>query len=142
MIRFKKLQEDAVKPTRGTEQSAGIDLYTTGITAITKKTVDYGTGIAVAIPQGYVGLLCVRSSLGANGHSLANNVGIIDADYRGEIIIKLDRDKHEHALLQIKQYDRIAQLVVVPYLDDKISIVKDLDRTKRGKGGFGSTGDK
>lgn len=135
-----RLQEDAIRPKRATDGSAGIDLYNTGVLQDSLKTVTYGTGLSVAIPKGNVGLLCLRSSLGANGHSLANNVGIIDEDYRGEIMIMLDKDKWNTAIYHIKKYERIAQLVIVPYLKDKIVMVKSLDDTKRGKGGIGSTG--
>lgn len=138
MIKFKLLNDDAKIPLH-MGAAAGIDLHTTGIKMMNERTIDYGTGLAVEIPPKYVGLLCVRSSLGASGHSLANNVGIIDPDYRNELIIKLDRDKHALATRQIKAGDRIAQLVIVPFLNEPVGIVKELSKTNR-TGGFGSTG--
>lgn len=139
MIKFKKLNEQAKEPLRGSDTAAGLDLYNTGVVAVTKNTIDYGTGLAVEIPPEYAGLLFIRSSLGSGGHMLANSVGVIDNDYRGEIIIKLDRNKHAFARKDIKQGDRIAQLVVVPFLMTEYTIVKELSKTNRGAGGFGST---
>lgn len=138
MIKFKLLNDDAKMPIH-MGAAAGIDLHTTGIKEMREHTIDYGTGLAVEIPPGYVGLLCIRSSLGTNGHMLANNVGIIDPDYRNEIIIKLDRAKHANAERKIEPGDRIAQLVIVPFLNEAVAIVNELSKTNR-TGGFGSTG--
>lgn len=140
MIKFKKLHSEAKEPLRGSDAAAGIDLYNTGIIQVTRNTIDYGTGLAVEIPDSHVGLLFIRSSLGSSGHMLANSVGVIDSDYRGEIIIKLDRYKHGRARKDILYGDRIAQLVVLPIMLSEFIMVDTLSPTKRGTGGFGSTG--
>lgn len=138
MIEFKLISPNAKAPVC-VGLAAGIDLHTTGAIDINETTVSYGTGVAVDVKLGYVGILCLRSSLGTSGHMLANSVGIIDPDYRGEIIIKLDRQKHATAIKNIEPGDRIAQLVVTPCVTD-FKIVNELTTTIRGNGGFGSTG--
>lgn len=140
MIRYKKLQSDAIEPKYATPGSAGLDVCNTGIVKVGKKVVFYGTGLAFDIPKKEVGLLFLRSSMAPNGHALANAVGVIDSDFRGELIIMLDRAKHDEAIQVIKQYDRIAQLVVMPFCQHVLKEVDNLARTKRGKGGIGSTG--
>ena len=141
-LRFKKTHPDAITPTRGTEFSAGIDLYSTDeylIDSECSKMVD--TGIAAEIPEGYVGLLNIRSSLGAKRNlRLANCQGIIDSDYRGSIQCAIYNDSVEPAI--IHKGDKIAQLVVVPYLYLDPIEVDELDETVRGEGGFGSTGER
>lgn len=140
MIRFKLLNDDAKTPLP-IGNAAGIDLYTTGPVGMTETTVDYGTGVAVEIPRCHAGLLLIRSSLGTvGGHALANCVGLIDPDYRGEILVRLNRQLHAKAPTKIQKGDRIVQLVVVPCITSDVSIVKDLSPTERGGGSFGSTG--
>jgi dUTP pyrophosphatase len=123
-------------PEVATDGSAGIDLF-----ANTVQDVTIGTGVHVEIPTGHVGLLIPRSSWGLKGFKLANTVGVIDSDYRGEI--KLVRDPHPtKGFLRVDPGDKIAQLVVVPCLNKALGVDKleDLVPTKRGNGGFGSTG--
>lgn len=145
MVKFKirKLYDDASLPTRGSSKAAGWDLYAhTGgdeITIWPGDTVKIGTGIAAAIPSGYFGGIFARSGLAAKqGLRPANCTGVVDSDYRGEIIAAIHNDSHEART--IRNGDRIAQLVVIPYLANEYIVTDTLDDTERGDGGFGSTG--
>ena len=141
-IEIKKLNENAVIPTRGSEQAAGYDLYAAICEAITIKpheTVKIGTGLAIAVPDGYFGAIFARSGLAAKqGLRPANCVGVADSDYRGEYIVALHNDTDEERTIEPKE--RIAQLVVMPYLAVEFDEVSELSETARGAGGFGSTG--
>lgn len=137
------LAPGATAPTRATEGSAGYDLSVYfeepddfEIIA-SREATTVRTGVSVAIPDGHVGLVYVRSSLGVKGVVLANGTGVIDSDYRGEILLKLTALKHPVA---IDDGDRIAQLVITPILTPELEQVETLDTTERGTGGFGSTG--
>ena len=132
-----KLDPSMFQPS--TDGSAGIDLRSTENLFLKPDAVyTVHTGIKVAIPKGYVGMLYPRSSSGVKGLALANTVGIIDSDYRGEILLKF-RCIGRH--FEILELDRIAQLVVVPHYDySDLDFVSELDTTDRGEGGFGSTG--
>ncbi|MGM9683924.1 MAG: dUTP diphosphatase [Eubacteriales bacterium] len=140
-IRMKKLCADARIPAYGTEFSAGADLYACGedVTLEAGQTAMIHTGIALEIPTGYVGLVFARSGLASKeGLAPANKVGVIDSDYRGEIMVAL----HNHGSnpAQVCPGKRIAQLVIVPYAAAKFDVVDELGDTDRGSGGFGSTG--
>ena len=141
-VQIKKLNEDAIVPTNGSEKAAGFDLYActdhvVGITPSATKKI--GTGIAVAIPDGYFGAIFARSGLATKeGLRPANCVGVVDSDYRGEVIVALHNDSNE--LRFIGRNDRIAQLVIMPYLPVELEETDELDETERGTGGFGSTG--
>ena len=139
-IPLKKLDERAILPTRGSALAAGADLYALdGVTIASGETVLVHTGIALAIPEGYAGLIYARSGLAAKrGLAPANKVGVIDADYRGEIMVAL----HNHSGLPqaVDAGERIAQLVVTPFLSVEFDECDALDETARGTGGFGSTG--
>ena len=142
-IKLKKLDENAIMPTNGTKYSAGYDLYAltkTGVQRVlTGQTEKIGTGISVAIPEGYFGAIFARSGLATKqGLRPANCVGVIDADYRGEIIVALHNDSNE--CKSVHDGDRIAQLVVLPYLSVEFEEVEELEDTERGDNGFGSTG--
>ena len=141
-MKFKKLRPDAKAPVYGSVDAAGADLYACSAEEITIKageTVMVPTGIAVAIPQGYVGLIFARSSLGIKrGLAPANKVGVIDADYRGEIMVGLHN--HSGADQTIAPYERVAQMAIVPFLQVGYEESDNLDETERGIGGFGSTG--
>lgn len=143
-IKFKKTNPKAVAPSRATYSAAGFDL-----TAITEEkngarippqeSLMISTGIAVEIPEGYVGLLFGRSGLGCKLNLRpANCVGVIDSDYRGEIKVCLYNDSANYAY--IENGTRIAQLVIVPCLLLEMEEVEELEDTDRGVGGFGSTG--
>lgn len=141
-IRIKKLNENAFIPTRGSEYSAGYDLYAcinSPVTIPPHTTEKIGTGLAIEIPNGYFGAIFARSGLATKeGLRPANCVGCCDSDYRGEYIVALHNDTNEAKL--IMPNERIAQLVVMPYLSIEFEEVAELTDTERGNGGFGSTG--
>ncbi len=141
-MRYKKLYPDARTPIYSSRDAAGADLFAYSYDEITiapKETILIHTGIAVEIPAGYVGLVFARSSLGTKrGLAPANKVGVIDADYRGEIMVSLHN--HSDQMQIIIPFERIAQLVIVPYMQETFVEVDILEDTQRGSGGFGSTG--
>ena len=141
-IRIKKTDERAITPTYGTEYSAGADLYAM-LDASTEikphETVFVHTGISVEIPEGYCGLIFARSGLASKrGLAPANKVGVIDADYRGEIMVALHN--HSENVATVEPGERIAQLAIVPFLKAEFEVSDELSDTVRGVGGFGSTG--
>ena len=140
-IKIKKLNEKATIPTYGTAMSAGADLYAmidSEIPINPNETAIIPTGIAMAIPSNYVGLIYARSSLGTKkGLAPANKVGVIDSDYRGEIKVVLYNQSNK--IQTISPNERIAQIVITPYVQASFSLVNELDETERGTGGFGST---
>ena len=141
-VDIKKLNDRAVLPSRGSEQAAGWDLYSNNEEAVCVKahtTVMIGTGLSVAIPDGYFGAVYARSGLATKqGLRPANCVGVIDSDYRGELIVSLHNDTEEERV--INPNERVAQLVVMPYLAVEFEEKDVLDDTVRGNNGFGSTG--
>ena len=141
-IPIKKLRPNAILPTYGTEYSAGADLYAcldTPICIPPQKTVLIPTGIALEIPIGYVGLVYARSSLAVKRNiAPANKVGVIDSDYRGELMIPLFN--HSTVSQEIAPQERIAQIIFTPYLKGIFIETENLNDTKRQTGGFGSTG--
>lgn len=144
ILKFKKLNPNAVTPSYGTQQSAGADLYSgmdVTITIAPGETQFIKTGIALEIPVGLVGLIYARSGMACKkGVAPANKVGVIDSDYRGEIIVALYN--HSNNAVSIEPGDRIAQLVLTPYITAQFCETDELDDTERGSGGFGSTGTK
>jgi dUTP pyrophosphatase len=139
-MKFKKLTTTAITPTRGSPNSAGLDLYADADVLVSSgASVMLGTGIAIEIPQGYVGLVCIRSSVGKAGVALANSVGVIDSDYRGEIKLCLTYTAGNGGHY-IRRGQAIAQLIIMPYLHTELVEVDALSTTERGAGGFGSTG--
>lgn len=143
-MKIKKINENAVIPTYGTEYSAGADLYACtdeDITINPGETKLIKTGIAIEIPVGYAGFIYARSGLASKkGLAPANKVGVIDADYRGEIMVALYNQSNEPQVIAAKE--RIAQLVIAPFLKVEFEEVDELTITVRGAGGFGSTGTK
>lgn len=141
-VNFKKLNEGAVVPTYGSEHAAGADLYAAGngdVKIAPGETKMIHTGIAVEIPEGLVGLVYARSGLASKkGLAPANKVGVIDSDYRGEIMVALHNHSAETAA--VSDGDRIAQMVIAPFIRAEYSEVSELSDTVRGEGGFGSTG--
>lgn len=141
-VLIQKLDPAAVIPTRGSEQAAGYDLYACLPEAATippHGTLRVGTGLAIAVPPGYFGAVFARSGLATKqGLRPANCVGVADSDYRGEYMVALHNDSDTPRIIQ--PGDRIAQLVVLPYLAVDFCEVTALDETARGAGGFGSTG--
>lgn len=141
-IRIKKLRENAVIPTYGTEFAAGADLYAAideKIEIAPGETKVIHIGIAVEIPTGYVGLVYARSGMATKrGLAPANKVGVIDSDYRGEIMTALHN--HGTETQTVEPGDRIAQMVIAPFITANYVLSEELDDTVRGEGGFGSTG--
>ena len=141
-VSVKQLDPRAKLPAYGSADAAGADLYalTDGPVAIAPgQTVLIRTGLALAIPRGYVGLVYARSGLATKqGLAPANKVGVIDADYRGELMVSLHN--HSGETRTVECGDRIAQLVIAPYLTADFQAAEELDDTGRGAGGFGSTG--
>ena len=141
-VKIKKLQDNAIIPTYGTEYSAGADLFLLTEDTVTVEphtTRLLHTGISIEIPVGYCGLVFARSGLASKrGLAPANKVGVIDADYRGEIMVAL----HNHSDLaqSLECGERIAQLAIVPFLKAEFELADELSTTERGTGGFGSTG--
>ena len=143
-IYIKKVHPAAIMPTYGSAGAAGADLYALPDTdhplvIASGETVLVHTGVAAAIPEGYVGLVYARSGLACKrGVAPANKVGVIDSDYRGEIMVALHN--HGEVPQAIEPGDRIAQLVIAPVVQATFEWTEDLDDTTRGAGGFGSTG--
>lgn len=144
-IKCKKLRENAVLPTRGTALAAGADLYALLPDGAERVTIPpqgkhaFPTGIAVEIPEGYVGLVFARSGIACKRQlAPANCVGVIDADYRGELTVFLQNNGAEPQT--VESGERIAQLVITPCLAIKIEETGTLTDTARGAAGFGSTG--
>lgn len=141
-IRFKKLTETATIPTQGSPYSAGYDLYADlkePVEILPHKTVKIGTGLAFELPEGYFGAIFARSGL-ATKHGIrpANCIGLCDMDYRGEYIVAAHNDSDVPVTINPKE--RIAQLVIMPYLSVEFEETDMLSETVRGEGGFGSTG--
>ena len=144
-IKCKKLRENAVLPTRGTALAAGADLYALLPDGAERVTIPpqgkhaFPTGIAVEIPEGYVGLVFARSGIACKRQlAPANCVGVIDADYRGELTVFLQNNGAEPQT--VESGERIAQLVITPCLAIEIEETGTLTDTARGAAGFGSTG--
>lgn len=144
-VKFIKLNENAIVPTYGTQFAAGADLYAlpTGQTVSIEpnQTVLIHTGIAMQIPDGYAGMIFARSGIATKrGLAPANKVGVIDSDYRGEIMVSLYN--HSGVAQTVADKERIAQLVITPFLKVEYTETDELSDTVRGAGGFGSTGSK
>lgn len=143
-IKFKRLNSMATIPTRGSEKAAGYDLYAaidTTYQIMPHSTVKVGTGLAFELPDETFGAIFARSGLATKkGLRPANCVGVCDSDYRGEYIVPLHNDTDE--IMEIEPGERIAQLILMPYIPMIFEEVDELEETERGDGGFGSTGSK
>lgn len=143
-VKIKKLRENAVIPTYGSEFAAGADLYASLDEAVVieaGETKFIPTGFAFEIPEGYAGFVYARSGLACKrGLAPANKVGVIDSDYRGEVMVALHN--HGKAAQTVEAGERIAQMVIAPYITASFILSDELDETVRGEGGFGSTGRK
>ena len=143
-VKVKKLKPNAAIPTYGSISAAGADLYAcidSVLTVRSGETLLVPTGLSMEIPEGYAGLIYARSGLASKkGLAPANKVGVIDSDYRGEVLVAL----HNHSAVDasIVPGERIAQLVITPYIMGVFEEAEDLSDTERGEGGFGSTGTK
>ena len=144
MVNVKKLRDNAIIPTQGSKYAAGYDLYATIDTPITIKsgeTVKIGTGLAFELPEGFFAGIFARSGLATKqGLRPANCVGVVDCDYRGEVIVAIHNDSNRDTV--IAPGDRIAQMILLPYQSMEFIEVSDLSETDRGDGGFGSSGNK
>lgn len=145
-VKFRKLVPEAVTPQYAQDGDAGMDLTATSF-RVTDTFMEYGTGIAVEIPHGYVGLLFPRSSITKlpAGVSLKNSVGVIDSNYRGEILVRFELPYATVAKMYDEfpsmpiQGDKVAQLIIMPYPKVQLEEVEELSDSNRGQGGFGST---
>lgn len=141
-VKIKKLREDAIFPTRGSNEAAGYDLYACCDAVITiepHKTEKIGTGLSIQPPKGYFGAIFARSGLATKqGLRPANCIGVCDQDYLGEYIVALHNDGDTAKMIYPK--DRIAQLIFLPYQDVEFNEVEEFNSTERGDRGFGSTG--
>lgn len=142
LVKIKKISENAIIPTYGTEFSAGADIYAlleNDIEIKPNETVMIKTGLQMEIPEGYAGFIYPRSGISVKrGLAPANKVGVIDSDYRGEVMVAL----HNHSTIaqKVEKGERIAQLIIAPYVHADFIEADELDDTVRGEGGFGSTG--
>lgn len=141
-VRVKILKEGAHLPTYGSVQAAGADLYaclTEAVTIAPGETVFIPTGIALEVPVGCAGLIYARSGMACKrGLAPANKVGVVDSDYRGELIVALHN--HGKETQTVENGERVAQFVITPVLTPTYEVAKDLSDTSRDQGGFGSTG--
>lgn len=141
-LKVKFLNNLATKPLIGSQEAAGMDLYAAtdyDITIRPGQTIKIGTGLSIALPKNTFGAIFARSGLATKqGLRPANCVGIIDSDYRGEVIVAIYNDSDIEQIIPAKS--RIAQLVVMPYIPVNIILTNELDETERGNGGFGSSG--
>lgn len=144
VVKIKKIDERAVVPSYGSDFAAGADLYAVAnepIEILPHETAMIHTGLCIEVPEGYAGLVYARSGIASKrGLAPANKVGVIDADYRGEIMVALHN--HSNTAQTIESDERIAQLVITPFLRADFCVADELSETVRGEGGFGSTGRK
>ncbi len=143
-LRIKKLRDNAQMPTYGSEWAAGADMYAAIGEAVTIEPCEtklIPTGLAFEIPEGYAGFIYARSGLASKkGLAPANKVGVIDADYRGEVMVALHNHGKEPQTIEVGE--RIAQMIIAPFVTANFIFSDELDDTVRGAGGFGSTGRK
>ena len=141
-LKIKRLDKNAIIPKYGSEYAAGFDLYSCNLEEIEiepQETILIKTGIAMEIPSGYAGFIYARSGLASKkGLAPANKVGVVDSDYRGEVMVALHNHSKEKQI--INPQERIAQMVIAPYVKVDFNEVDSLNDTIRGEGGFGSTG--
>ena len=136
IVNIKKLNENAVIPFYSLNGDAGLDLTAISM-KYTKNYIEYGTGLAIEIPRNFLGLLFPRSSISNKDLSLTNSVGVIDSNFRGEILLRFKSENKEN-IYHIG--DRIGQLLIIPYPYILLQETKELPPTTRGEAGFGSTG--
>lgn len=147
-VKIKRLDERAVVPSYSKPGDAGMDLTAINISKDNVGNITYHTGLAIEIPEGYVGLLFPRSSICKKQQFLTNGVGVIDSSYRGEIMAKFKPVMGSYEtileLFESNEYeigDRVVQLLIIPYPQIELEEVEELSDTERGYDGFGSTGD-
>ena len=142
IVNIKKIHPEAVIPSYAKAGDAGMDLIATSIISETPSQITYGLGIALEIPEGFVGLVFPRSSIRKTRLQLSNSVGVIDSGYRGElqatfnkITTTIENQKNDY-----KVGDRVCQIIIIPHPPIEFNEVNELSNTERGEGGFGSTG--
>jgi dUTP pyrophosphatase len=141
-VKIKKIHPDATIPSYAKSGDAGMDLVATSVIGETLGSITYGLGIALEIPEGFVGLVFPRSSIRKTNLQLSNSVGVIDSGYRGELqatfnkIQGIDNVEREN----YKVGDRVCQIIIIPHPPIEFNEVNELSNTERGEGGFGSTG--
>jgi dUTP pyrophosphatase len=138
-VKIKKLHSDAVIPTYAKRGDAGMDLVATEILSNTTFDITYGLGVALEIPEGFVGLVFPRSSIRKYELALSNSVGVIDSGYRGELQATFKKTNGLDSL-SYKVGDRVVQIMIIPHPTIEFEEVNELNNTERGEGGFGSTG--
>ena len=136
-VKVMKLDAGAKIPKYAKKGDAGMDLYAVSESFDEHGNYVYGTGLAMEIPEGHVGLIFPRSSISKTAHSLRNAVGVIDSGYRGEIMMKFDINTHNSPVYKVGE--RVAQIIILPYPQIEFEEAWELSSTERGKGGFGST---
>jgi dUTP pyrophosphatase len=140
-VKIKKLNENAVIPSYAKNGDAGMDLVATSIISETDTQITYGVGLALEIPEGFVGLIFPRSSIRKTRLQLSNSVGVIDSGYRGELQATFNKvNQNSQSENDYKVGDRIAQIMIIPHPYVDFIQVEELNNTERGEGGFGSTG--
>ena len=138
-VKIKLLTENSVKPKYAKDSDAGLDLVATSIISNTTFQVTYGLGIALEIPNGFVGLVFPRSSIRNTELTLSNSVGVIDSGYRGELQATFNKLNGLDSIAY-NVGDRVVQLIIIPHPTTEFEEVNELNNTERGAGGFGSTG--
>jgi dUTP pyrophosphatase len=141
-VKIKKVHTDAVIPSYAKSGDAGMDLVATSIISETDTQITYGLGIALEIPEGFVGLVFPRSSIRKTRLQLSNSVGVVDSGYRGELQATFNkiRTTIENQKNDYKVGDRVCQIMIIPHPTIELNEVNELSNTERGEGGFGSTG--
>lgn len=140
-VKIKKLHEEAIMPEYAKPGDAAMDLYAADHWVDEYGNQVYDTGLAMEIPEGYVGLLFPRSSISKTSYRLRNSVGVIDSGYRGSIMLKFDGTDNYHSSYNAYEVgDRVAQIMVIPHPKVEFIEVEELSNSDRGVGGFGSTG--
>tara|TARA_R110000824_G_scaffold88189_8_gene216936 strand:+ start:6078 stop:6506 length:429 start_codon:yes stop_codon:yes gene_type:complete len=139
-VKVKRLHESAVIPSYAKHGDAAMDLYATNVDYDKYGNLVCHTGLAMEIPEGHVGLLFPRSSISKTPLTLRNSVGVVDSGYRGEVMLKFDREDVDGASNVYSVGDRVGQIMIMPYPQVQFEEAEELSNTERGQGGFGSTG--
>jgi dUTP pyrophosphatase len=140
VVNFKKLHADAKLPVKGSSSAACYDVYATSVEVDENRVATYRLGFATEIPEGWRGVVVPRSNISKHPWILANSVGIIDSDYRGEWMVKFKCVSNDLEAVPYGLGDRVAQIYFEKNVDVAFAEVEDLEETTRGEGGFGSTG--
>jgi dUTP pyrophosphatase len=140
LVKIKKLQESAVIPSYSKIGDAGLDLTATSISYNNGLFLEYGTGLAIEIPEGFGGFIFPRSSISNYNLTLCNSVGVVDSNFRGEIKLRFKTPYNNQRYREYNIGDRIGQLVILPVPKIEFELTEELKETIRGSSGFGSSG--